>query len=311
MSESQEILTKINWFLEPISNFILFLFTTKGGFILLLFSLFAYLILPVFDELKMRRVAYRAASSYTGSRIPFLEKFYVIGKIIGGRSAGIIAKAPVLLISLLLMMMVVTISKSISTVNEFVDNRNKIEELKTVVKQLDKRYKVADIFINNYDFVKNETTMTVNFDEGSITSDSLKSQKITIKGSDIFFDAIVMNFEFSKIIEGGVRNLVLPYRIFSNSVPASEGILLQYKDKNGVPIFFKRADNEIYGLTTESYNSRIAEFSEYLTDEDKAREAGIRSTIGNAVHKKIRKGEKMEIWVEQTGGIVIKQTDEF
>jgi hypothetical protein len=87
--------------------------------------------------------------------------------------------------------------------------------------------------------------------------------------------------------------------------------LLQYKDKNGVPIFFKRADNEIYGLSTESYNSRIAEFSEYLTDEDKAREAGIRSTIGNAVHKKIRKGEKMEIWVEQTGGIVIKQTDEF
>lgn len=311
MTDALEILTKINWFLKPVTELILFLFTTKSGFIFLLVALFAYLILPVFDELKMRQIAYKAASGYGANRLSLLEKAYVAGKVILSRISKIVANAPVLLISLLLLMFITTISTGITSVDTFVKNNNHIKELKTVLKHLDKNYEVAEVEIIDYDFVKNETTLKIKYFDSFLSDFTQKSQEIKILGSDIYFDQIVVNFEYSQIEDGAKYNLTLPYRIYSNSVPAAQGIKLNITDTADIPLIYKRKDEDLYGISRNQFDEKLKEFTLYLTDEKVARQAGVRSAIGNAVHKRIRKGEKFSILIEQSGGIVIQSKSSF
>ena len=94
-------------------------------------------------------------------------------------------------------------------------------------------------------------------------------------------------------------------------MPQENGISLNLRDKNGIPLIFKRQDKDIYGMDVGKYTQRVQEIMSYITDEKKARLAGIRSVYGNAVHKRVRKGEKLTIWVEQTGGLVLKKAAQF
>jgi hypothetical protein len=52
-------------------------------------------------------------------------------------------------------------------------------------------------------------------------------------------------------------------------------------------------------------------FSKFITDKETARKEGVRSAYGNAVHKRVREGQVITVWVEQTGGLVIKETEDF
>jgi myo-inositol-hexaphosphate 3-phosphohydrolase len=94
-------------------------------------------------------------------------------------------------------------------------------------------------------------------------------------------------------------------------VPQERGVPLAINDENGVPLIFKRDSLKVYGMTPQRYNQRLKEIMEYLTDSEKARLAGIRSVYGNAVHKRVNTGDVLDIWVEQTGGIVIKDVRDF
>ncbi len=311
MQDAQEILTKINWFLKPISDLILYLFTTKAGFWILISAFAAYLILPAIDAVRLRQLVHRAASGVGLRRMSLSAKVYMFFKSVTKSLTKIVTNGPVVIIVFILMFFIVGFSSGIQSIDDFVTNQKKIQELKTVLKQLDKRYKVAEMEILNVDFVTSETTLQLSFFDYALNEYIKDKQKITIKGNDIYFDAIVMNFEYSQISEGTKRNIVLPYRIFSNLVPSSKGIVLKSKDNEKIPYVFRRADKDIYGMTPEKYNENIKEFAKLLTDEKAAREAGVRSIVGNAVHKKVKKGQKLVIWVEQTGGIVIKEKRSF
>ena len=209
------------------------------------------------------------------------------------------------------MIFTVGISNGIETMDQFVQNQEKIRELKSLLKQLDQRYKVAEIEVENYDLVTDKTTLSLKFYDYASQGFSNDIQQISIEGNDIYFDAIVLNFEYSEIASGQTTNIVLPYRLFSNKVPQEKGISLNLKDKNGIPLVFKRQDKDIYGMEAEKYTEHVQEIMSYITDEKKARKAGIRSVYGNAVHKRVRKDEKLTIWVEQTGGLVIKKAAQF
>ena len=57
----------------------------------------------------------------------------------------------------------------------------------------------------------------------------------------------------------------------------------------------------------------MIEILEYMNDEDKARQAGIRSFYTTAPNfvKALSKGQTFIIWIEQTGGLVIKQEEDW
>ncbi len=310
MNETLDFLEKLNWFLKPIADLVLFFFTTKTGFIFLLLILIFTTIFSIYNALKERKLAHMAVKSYS-ARIPLLEKLYIIGNVVSRITIRIISNLPVFLMVFIFLFLIVGLSKGISGINEYVENQEKIKELKSILKQLDQRYKVAEIEVINYSYISDESQLKIRFfdyaKQGFINAD----QDITIKGNDIYFDAVVLNFDFSEIAEGNKINLALPYRIFSDEVPQEEGIRLSLTDENGVPLIYKRTEDEIYGMAYEKYDEHVKEIMQYITDKNKAREAGIRSVYGNAVHKKVKKGDKIAIWVEQTGGLVIKDVTDF
>ena len=312
MTETLEFLNELNWFLKPFSDLIIFFFTTKIGIISLLILLTLFLLFMLYNEMRVRRLAYMAIGSYSGSgRVPFFEKVYIIGKVLSGVFFKIVSNVPIVLAVVIFLIFVVSISSGVETMDQFVKNQEKIRELKSLLKQLDQRYKVAEIEVEDYDLLTDKTSLSLKFYDYASQGFSNEVQDISIEGNDIYFDAVVLNFEYSEISSGQSKNIVLPYRLFSNKVPQENGISLNLKDKNGIPLIFKRQDKDIYGMDVGKYTQRVQEIMSYITDEEKARLAGIRSVYGNAVHKRVRKGEKLTIWVEQTGGLVIKKAAQF
>ncbi len=309
MPPTHDLLTKINWFLTPISDLILFLFTTQTGMWIMILAFFGYLIIPIFDALKMRRLAYKAA--YNNGNFPFFEKIYISLRVLTRNFAKFVTQVPVLLVVIVVMFLIVGLSTGLQSIESFVQDRNKIKELQSIFKQLDQRYKVAEISIRKIDKITAETSLNVKFYDNAISDYSKNTQNITIKGTDIYFDAIILNFDYSEIASGEKRNLVVPYRIFSDLVPQSQGITLNLKDTAGIPLIFKRDTANIYGQSATKYDENIRLFSKFLTDPKTAGKEGVRSAYGNAVHKKVREGETLIIWVEQTGGLVIKDKEDF
>jgi len=311
MNEAHELLQQMNWFLKPISNFILFLFTTKSGYFLMLIFLILYLIFTIGNKLRIRALAHRGVSK--NYSIPFGDTMYIVGSETVNLGLKIISNVPILLGIFLFLFAIVGMSASFSTIDTYIKNKQKIEELQTVVKHLDKSYRVAKMKIIDYNFATNETNLNIYFYDNEKEEYLQKPQSITIKGRDIYFLSYVLNFEYSQIESGKKTNIAIPYKIFSEEVAQDSGILLNIADSIGVPYAFKRSEADIYGMDKTTYDKQLLSISEFMTDKNAAKKAGIRSFTGNFVHynKQIYKGLELIIWVEQTGGIVLKEKEKF
>lgn len=310
MNESMEFLRQINWFLKPVADFLIYLFTTATGYYILIAFFLLYMFFGLVDAVRVRRLLHKNAG-YSQNALGAIEIFYVMGKEIVNSILKILNNIPVLLGVLALFFFITGMSKGIDSLDTFLTNQKKIAELKSVYKQLDKRYKVAEIKINDVNALSNNTALEILYFDYATQKPIREKQELTIEGTDIYFDAIVLNFEYSEIAENSKKNIVIPYRIFSDRVAQSEGILLNLRDPNGVPYFFHRDSLDVYGMDVPTYQSHIQEMMSYATDAQKARKAGIRSAFGNAVHRKVQTGDEFTVWVEQTGGLVIKDKVQF
>lgn len=312
MGESYELLKQMQWFLQPISDLILYLFTTTSGYIILLSILLLYLALSIGNSLRKRRLAIQAATGDRHARAPFVDGLYIIGDEITKTFFKIISNVPVLLGIVLFLALIVGLSASLNTFDTFLSNQQRIKELQLVLKHLDQRYKVASLEILDLNPKNNTTTLEVSY-YGNNNDKVEKTEEITIKGRDIYFLSMILNFDYTEISSGKRKNIVLPYCIFSEELAKDDGIRLKLWDDNGIPFIHKRGDRELYGIDSSSFAVRMQEIAEYIHDKDKAREAGVRSFYAAAPHyvKSLRIGQKITIWVEQTGGMVIKEEKEF
>ncbi len=311
MKETFELLEQLNWFLKPLSDFILYFFTNGTGISILIGFFFLYIFLTIFNALRVRQLAHKASSTENKQGTPIIEKIYIIGSVFSKIVFNIIKNIPILLAVFVFLLFVVGMSTGIRSMGDFFENQKRIKELKSVIKQLDKRYKVAEINVKKIDYISNTCDLEVRFYNYSNFTFNDNVQKIKIKGTDIYFDAIIMNFDYSEISSGKKTNLVIPYRIFSNHISQDKGFKLELYDENNVPYIFKRSNDNVYGMPSEKFNKRVSEILELITNRDKARSEGVRSVYGNAVHKIVNEGELISIWVEQTGGMVIKTEEQF
>jgi len=310
MNESFAIFQKINWFIKPVSDFLIFLFTRPLGYVILISFFLLYVVFSASNALRVRSLAHRAANN---GKTPFVEMFYIIGSEFIKIFLKVFSNLPVLLTVIFLMFGVVGLSTSFQTFDTFFQNNQKIKELQSVLKHLDQRYEVATIEILNVDWINDSTKFEVSFFDYSEDKYLDQTQQITIKGKDIYFLSYVMNFDYSEIESGEKKNIVVPFKVFSEDVPSANGIALNVLDSCGIPYIFHRSDDDLYGITKETYNTRLQEIAEYMTNEEKAKEAGIRSFYEAAPHnfKVLKPGQKITIWVEQTGGLVIKEVEDF
>lgn len=311
MDEAYALIEQMNWFLKPISKSVIYLFSTSQGQVILAILLFLYFMASFASSLWNRKMLHLAArSSYERGRVPGAEKITLLVSNLSRTFFQIIMKFPVLLAALLLLVFISGVTDSITNMHNYVENRKEINKLQTTLKHLDKSYKVAEMEVTNvaYSDLENiRTTLSLTYYDYADMGTVENNQEITIAGRDIYIDAYVMNFEYSDIVEGDVKNLAFPYRIFSNKVPQSEGVELKVKDENNIPWVFHRGPDDVYGITPEDFQSQLEKIADFITDQKVAREAGIRSIYGNAVHNYVRAGQKYEIRVEQSGGLVLNR----
>ncbi len=309
MDKSIEILEKINWFLKPVSDLIIFLFTNKLGIFILFLSIILIFIFIIYNRIRERKLLYSASTN--SSKLPFKDLIFIISDEFTKFIAKIISNFTVIIVVIFIMLAIVGLSNTFTTIDNFLTNRKKIKELTLVLKNLNQRYKVAKVEIIDYDFMKDSTELKVKFYDYAKSNYVPNEQNIKLPGHDIYFLTYVMNFEYSLIENGKNINIALPYMIFSEKLTQKNGIRLKIKDKNGMPYVFHRDSNDLYGLSLDVYNDRMKEIISYMNNPELARKAGVRSFYSAAPHyvKALRSGQTFIIWIEQTGGLVIKQDE--
>ncbi len=293
-------------FAQQVSNFLVFLCTTPAGWAVISSIFILFWIFRISIEVHNRRRIAAAAGEQVRPSEVIVTIFHSFISI-GGK---LVLSLPVLALLAGLVLTFGAIGDTLSKVQESIIAAERIKELQGVVRNLDRSLKVAEVRILS---VQNDTVrMEISFYDPANPAIPAEKKEITIPGRDIYFDAIVLNFDYSEIAAGKRVNIAIPYRVFSDVVPQNEGIPLGGFDENGVPYMFHRADDDIYGVTPAIYRSRLVELMELIKNDENARPAGIiRSLYGSAVHKRVKPGDRLEIRVEQTGGITIKERMPF
>lgn len=289
-----------------VSNTLLWIFTTQSGLSCLLGGLLLLFLIRIFKSLRDRSLLLAAANKKSGlvSAVSvLLDEMVSIG-------LWVAANVPLLIGAVAILSIVVALSGTVSKVDEYLNLQQKIREYTLVLKNLERRYKVARVECMKQ--VNGVSTLSIDYFDQNGKQAKGKQQRIEIRGADIYIDALVVNFAYSGIESGEKRNLAVPYRVFSEKIAQKDGIPLKIAETGIVPFVYERAEHQILGLDKPVYDSRLAELLSVARDAERARRAGlVRSVYGNAVHRTVIPGDAFFIWTEQSGGLTIKEEKAF
>lgn len=245
------------------------------------------------------------ACEASGRRMGAGQVFGLLVKELYGSLAAAVTVLPTLAVVLVGAVLLVGVSDSMRALDEIAENRARISELSAVVRNLERRYRVADVRVLSAD--GRTAGLALAFYDSRNPGKPVRTQEVSIEGSEVFVDALVADFAYSEIESGRRVNLALPYRVYGNLQAPAEGRELALLDDQGVPLLYRRAEAEVYGIDPAAYDARLEELMDLLSDEVARRRAGIvRSVFGAAVRRRVRAGDSFTIWVEQTGGLTIK-----
>ena len=192
------------------------------------------------------------------------------------------------------------------SLKRIIQANERIKELQTIVKNLLRSETVAKVTLKSVKSIPGRKTPVRLYavEVLSAAGETVSTQNVELEGTEFVIDCININFDYSQIASGEKSNLAYPYRVYSELVPAAEGIPLECMfNEDGIPFNFCLEENEIYGIKEDAFYARLAELMGVIGDDDQSREMGIRSTVGNAPRLRMNVGDVYFIDVEQTGGI--------
>ncbi len=283
-----------------------FLLTRPAGWAILGGVLSLGFALRVASAFKERSLACEAA----GRRLGPGQAFGLLLRELYGSLSSAVAVLPTVAVVLVGSVLLVGVSDSVRRLDEIAGNRARISELSAVVRNLERRYRVADARVLSAD--GRTARLSLAFYDSRTPGKPVRTQEVSIEGSEVFVDALVLDFAYSEIESGRRVNLVLPYRVYGDLQAPADGQELALLDEEGVPLLYRRAESEVYGLDPGLYDRRLEELMDILEDDEARRKAGIvRSVFGAAVRRRVRTGDTFTIWSEQTGGLAIKGESGF
>jgi hypothetical protein len=292
--------------LFAISDAAVFLFTTSAGIAALAAALMLGAVLKLWSALSSGRLMAEAAGESFGAG-------HAIGialRELGGMGLKAAGALPILIGIAAVLATLVGISDAARKMDEYVEGRMRVAELTATVRNLDRRYKAIEVRVD--DLADGRIKATLAFFDRLGAAEPARTQAVDLAGKELYLDAIVCNFDYSEIAAGRAVNLAIPYKVFSDQVPEAEGVALSILDDTGIPLMYRREPGELYGIANDAFVSRRGELMGLLRSDQAARGAGIaRSLYGSAAHKAVRKGESFAVWVEQTGGLTIKEPSAF
>jgi hypothetical protein len=182
-------------------------------------------------------------------------------------------------------------------VTEFIEREKRIHELTVAIKYLEHSEKVLEVMVDSVS--DGITSLRLNYTARNPEDDSIPyvnwRKAVSIRGVDIYFDCLVLNFAYSEIASGRQKNIAVPYRIFSNIVPAEEGVSL-------LGNMADLAEEDDFGFIPPIYGERLKQI---LLDQQVAKDMGVRSANGSAPHRIVSPGDRFSVRIERSGGVNI------
>ena len=197
-----------------------------------------------------------------------------------------------------------------TTIESYILKVTRLQELQTVYKNISQDYVLADVTVT--DIISNPKgpvlAVKMEYYPYGDRKNSIATESFKIEGTSLYIDCMQYNFKYSLIETGANKNLAVPYRVFSNTIPASNGINLTPYAKDGIPYIFERTESNVWGIEPQVYRERIAELMHIMNDPLKSKKEGIlRSSTGSALHFVAQKNKTYRIYVSQTGGLTLAQ----
>lgn len=142
---------------------------------------------------------------------------------------------------------------------------------------------------------------TVDFIELDADGREIGRKRVRVPGSTIFLDAWTVRFPQDAVADGDPlrgHTLTLLRRIYSDRMPPADGVALD--TPGAVP--------DGYAATEGARFERALwkRFWSLATDPDAATKAGVRVAQGEAVYKPVAAGQRYDLEVEASGGLVLR-----
>jgi hypothetical protein len=145
---------------------------------------------------------------------------------------------------------------------------------------------------------------SIDFIELDEQGSEIARQAITVPGDVLFVDAWTVKFDKNLVAEGDPlrgRSLVLLRRVYSDRLPAKDGVTLDVP--GAIPPAYAASD-------AGAFEKRVWEgFWELARDAQAAARVGVSVAQGEAVYKPVRVGETYELVVDAVGGMSLKPLD--
>jgi hypothetical protein len=147
----------------------------------------------------------------------------------------------------------------------------------------------------------NSILTTVDFIELDANGKEIARRRIRVPGTTVFLDAWTIRFPQDAVAEGDPlrgRTLTLLRRIYSDRMPPADG----------VPLDTPGAVPDGYAATEGARFERALwkRFWSLASDAQAAREAGVRVAQGEAIYKPVAPGQRYDLEVESSGGLILR-----
>ena len=197
----------------------------------------------------------------------------------------------------------INIYKTYLTVTETINNINEVRMLKTFVKNLSVQRVLASIIIT--DLTESDFELKVSL--YTLSGELFKSLSFRLPGKEFYIDFTILNFDYL-FIEQGANNLAIPAVLFSDTIAYADGFELI--DESELKNYLTADNKYIYGLNDKDIDAAYNFIKKAINDPVFAKNKGVRSIIGSALHHSAHRGEVYKVFLQNTGGINLV-TEEF
>ena len=286
------------------------------------------IIFPIIAALVLIVLIYALAKTVQGcvrcgKKTTTSSKVALFGESFQQGLLGITKFLPKLFIVIVVCVGLNSVFLSINNISKIIDDYEAIQEMNLTVKNLsssesfvrvsmikESSRTVKGTAIKGWSGTVTQTipVKTYKIEVLNSNGDVISQETMDLDGNQIVIDSININFDYSKIANGEKFNIAYPYRVYSEIIPASraKNLNCMFNDKQ-IPVIYCLENQEIYGVENDVFYSRLAQLFDIIKNENKIREIGIRSTVGNAIHLTMHKGDVYDISIEGTGGLSLSK----
>jgi hypothetical protein len=184
-------------------------------------------------------------------------------------------------------------------------------ELRTFVDRLTTETRIAEVFVlEQHPGPDGVPLTTLEFTELDRAGRPLPTRVFTVRGREVYFDALVIKFSEEEVKVGDPlrgKSLHLFRRVFGEAQAPREGVLLATARSDGVPDFYRLSP----GGQPSDFEQRMWEqFWHWADHPAEAAREGVRVPQIEAVGIRPRPGARYRISLEHDGGPNIRRIEE-